>query len=241
MIKLIFLFLSVLVITVFHSSSFADGGIVLGTTRVILDKDSKTIQMTNNSPISYLIKSDLLESPDLDNNKKNNAVMITPPLFKLAAHESRPIKLYKKNNADTSVESLGYLAVLAIPAIDKASGEKKNTVAVGLRNIIKVFIRPESLADKKKDNDCLIKIHQNREAIILKNTTPYFITLMAVTLNDDAQNILPDTIMLSPLAQGTFIYRKALPPNTQIHWQTINDYGFASEWCRSTLQHSRIE
>ncbi|WP_077885149.1 fimbrial biogenesis chaperone [Proteus vulgaris] len=239
MMKSISLFLSMLVIATFHSLSFADDGIVLSTTRVILDKDSKTIQMTNNSSRPYLIKSDLLESPD--NLKKNNTVMITPPLFKLAAHESRPIKLYKKNNADESVESLGYLAVLAIPALDKDAVENKNTVAIGLRNIIKVFIRPAALADKKKDNDCLIDISHNGKAMILKNTTPYFITLVAVTLNNDAQNILPNTIMLSPLAQGTFIYPKALPPNTQIHWQTINDYGFASEWCRSTLQHPPIK
>ena len=239
MMKSIYLFLCVLFLISFHSLSLADDGIVLGTTRVILDKDSKTIQIINNGNTSYLIKSDLLESPD--NNKKNNTVMITPPLFKLAAHESRPIKLYKKNSPEASVESLGYLAVLAIPALDKASEENKNTVAVGLRNIIKVFIRPAALSEKKKDNDCFIEINQENEAIILKNNTPYFITLVTVTLNDDKKNLLSNTLMLSPLAQGSFIYNKKIPPNTQIHWQTINDYGFASEWCRSTIQHPRIE
>lgn len=201
-----------------HAADY--GGIALGSTRVIYPQGSEQISLSVNNTDGkgvFLIQS-WVENAD---SHKSSDFVVTPPLFVIKPQKENTLRVMfigQRNALPKDRESLYWMNVKAIPAASKDS-QNKNTLQIAVLNRIKMFIRPTGLAMKSADAPDHLRFHQSGTQLIVKNPTPYYITL--VQLMDGAAE-LPAT-MVPPMGQSTV----SVPHNAhgQITFQTVNDYG----------------
>ncbi|GAA0346645.1 molecular chaperone [Morganella psychrotolerans] len=208
-------------------------GIILNKTRVIIVNDTDSLSIKNNSDNIYLIKSDILTGPEI-NDKKNDSIIISPPLLKIKGNETKTIKLWKKKHHVSDREDIAYLSVLAIPSTPE-SHINNDYISVGLRSVIKVFIRPASLPELTHHSVCNLNFEKTtNKQVTTTNTTAYFITISEVIVNDN-ENILDRPVMIYPFDN---VKINIAPEIQKIKWRYINDYGTSSEYCDARIKHN---
>lgn len=210
-IVLFFLFL-------FSSWAYA-GGVALAATRIIYPSDAKQTSITINNTdkkLRFLVQSWIDDS----NDEKTNEFIVTPPLFVSKPDSENTLRIiYAGKTLPDDKESLFWLNTKSIPEIDREDIKDKNILQLAVLSRIKIFIRPQGLTFKTEDIPSSIEFKISGKDLIIKNPSPYYVTLINLKIDDEKLN----STMVPPM--GTIDININKFNYNQISYQTINDYG----------------
>ncbi|EBE8967093.1 molecular chaperone, partial [Salmonella enterica] len=169
---------------------------------------------------------------EFESEKKTDNFIITPPLYRLDPDSKIQLRInaIDKSKLSEDIESIFYINVLAIPpeADVEKKGDDNASISFAINNRIKLFYRPESISDKRKVMDSYGKItaEQKGNKVILKNPTPYYITLEKTKVNGINIQGKSQDYMLAPYGTLSVPYSGNAK---YVDYQVINDFGGKSE------------
>ncbi|ENL8727208.1 fimbria/pilus periplasmic chaperone [Citrobacter amalonaticus] len=214
-------FFSLLVITaslllLATSSSFA-GGVGLGVTRLVYPSEARQVSLSvrnTNENMAFLIQP---WAEDSHGNKTSDFI-ITPPLSVLKPKSEKMLRvIYAGPVLPTDKESVFWLTVKAVPPLNE--DKSGNVLQLASANRIKVFYRPQTLTTRVQDAPAMLSVNKNVREIELTNPSPYFLTLVNLSVNGRHLNPL----MVPP--KDSVKIKNDSASSGEITFQTINDYG----------------
>ncbi|WP_164673296.1 fimbria/pilus periplasmic chaperone [Raoultella planticola] len=198
--------------------SFA-GGIGLGATRVIYPESASqaSLPVTNSDPHErYLIQAWVED----DKGNKAGDFIVTPPLFASAPKSENTLRImYTGKPLPQDRESVYWMNVKAIPAVNKIAIKDKNSLQLAILSRIKLFMRPDGLSMGEAEAADHLRFQQSGNRLTIINPTPYYETLVNLSIGGKKL----DNSMVPPKGQTAL----TLPGGASgdIHFQTVNDYG----------------
>lgn len=156
--------------------------------------------------------------------------IVLPPLTRFEPEEAKTlyIRLTKKNLPQDR-ESVFTLSLKTIPSQStpkEAVLEGKTKMVLAIENNLKLFYRPEGIENiGDEDRAKALSFSLQGSSLIVKNPTPYYITLNKVTL-DSHEISLEKQRMLAPFSDE--IYPLPSSHYKKVSWQIIDDYGQAT-------------
>lgn len=211
----------------FINTTYATGGIALGATRLIYDQDKKQASMpviNSTTDKRFLINTWVEDAL----SKKIKSVLVTPPMFVSEAKSESSLRIINiDQNLARDRETLYYLNVQAIPSVSKEELEKQNVLQLAILSRIKMMIRPANLSIRIEDAPNLLEVSIQKNKVIIKNPTPYFMTIANLTVD----NKLQITFMLDPFSEQALEHF-----GHNITFQTINDYGAFTQERKINIQ-----
>lgn len=213
--KIKLLFLMLLTLCVINQAYAA---VSLGATRVIYFAGEKQVKLPviNNDEKRYLIQSWIENSE----GKKDNSFVITPPLFSMQGKKENTLRIIDATNNKLlkDRETLFWLSVKSIPAVEKSLANE-NMLQLAIISKIKFFYRPKDLTISPDENYKKLQFKRNNDTLIIKNPTPYFITMTELELGGKKlENTMVPPFEDKSISIPTSAYGK-------LSFQTINDYG----------------
>ncbi|MCS4299142.1 MULTISPECIES: fimbria/pilus periplasmic chaperone [Acinetobacter] len=219
---------SVVVTSVFCiNATYANGGIALGATRLIYEQDKKQASMPviNSTTNKRFLINTWIEDAS---SKKIKSVIVTPPMFVSEAKSESSLRIINTNQTlARDRETLYYLNVQAIPSVSKEELEKQNVLQLAILSRIKMMIRPENLSIRIEDAPSLLEVSIQKNKVVMKNPTPYFMTVANLTVDTQPQT----TFMLDPFSEKPLDHF-----GHNITFQTINDYGAFTQERKINIQ-----
>ncbi|MBT2048482.1 fimbrial biogenesis chaperone [Enterobacter asburiae] len=217
-IKIIYCFILMLLI-----NNNAHASIVITGTRVIYKQIDQevTVQLKNVGSVPVLAQSwidngDAKQKPD----EISSPFIITPPINRLDSGKGQTLRivLANKSHFATDRESVAWLNVLEIPAIDK---EKKdlNILKMAFRTRIKLFYRPTGLAGDANNAIKSLTWSAISGNLNVKNPTPWHVSLVSVSV--DGRKVEGE--MIPPFSTHTF--NVDVRTGNSILANYVNDYG----------------
>ncbi|MCD4595593.1 fimbria/pilus periplasmic chaperone [Proteus mirabilis] len=196
----------------------AYAAVSLGATRVIYFAGEKQVKLPviNNDEKRYLIQSWIENSE----GKKDNSFVITPPLFSMQGNKENALRIIDatNNKLPKDRETLFWLSVKSIPAVEKSLANE-NMLQLAIISKIKFFYRPKDLTISPDENYKKLQFKRNNDTLIIKNPTPYFITMTELELGGKKlENTMVPPFEDKSISIPTSAYGK-------LSFQTINDYG----------------
>ncbi|MDX7626350.1 fimbrial biogenesis chaperone [Enterobacter bugandensis] len=203
-------------------------GVIINGTRLVYqgDKKESSLGLSNPDATDYLVQS------WVDSGGKNMAkapFLITPPLFRLDAHEDNVLRVVRTGgNLPEDRESLYWLNIKAIPSSKHVEGV--NTLQIAINTRIKLLYRPSAV--KGRPEDVADKLEWRREGndLVVNNPTPFYMNFQTVTLNGHK---IAKATWAVPKTETHFI----LPGNVggaDVTYSIITDYGSISHtWSKS--------
>ena len=213
--KIKLLFLMLLTLCVINQAYAA---VSLGATRVIYFAGEKQVKLPviNNDEKRYLIQSWIENSE----GKKDNSFVITPPLFSMQGKKENTLRIIDatNNKLPKDRETLFWLSVKSIPAVEKSLANE-NMLQLAIISKIKFFYRPKDLTISPDENYKKLQFKRNNDTLIIKNPTPYFITMTELELGGKKlENTMVPPFEDKSISIPTSAYGK-------LSFQTINDCG----------------
>ena len=199
-------------------SSYA-GGVGLGATRVVYAASASqaSLPVSNSDPHErYLIQAWVED----ESGHKTHDFVVTPPLFASAPKSENTLRImYTGKPLPQDRETVYWISVKAIPAVNKDAIKDKNTLQLAILSRIKLFMRPDGLVMGEAEAADHLRFQQNGGHLIITNPTPYYETLVNLYVGGKK---LPNT-MVPPKALQSL----NLPAGTagEVRFQTVNDYG----------------
>ncbi|HFN1103747.1 TPA: molecular chaperone [Klebsiella variicola subsp. variicola] len=222
--------LSGLLLTFCLSAQAGSGGISLGQTRVIFSSADKaqTLTVSNSGQQAYLVQTRVQNGPD---DTTPAPFIVTPPLFSLQGDSRQLLRLLPQGaTLPADRESLFYLSVSAIPAqAEPVTADSR--LSAGVRFVIKLFYRPQSLALPADNTPCLLTFRRDAHGVRVLNPTGYFQTLGMLSVDGHTVALERQPAMVPP--HSSLILAVDGPVN-KVTWQTLTDYGGLSGSCRQT-------
>lgn len=224
--KILILFLS----TVLSNISYSSGGISLSQTRIVFDSNMKNAKLSinNQSDRVYLINSRVYDNNNLEKNNVTDSFLITPPLFRLENNTQNTLMITPNNLSTLPLdrESVFYLSILAIPSTKKSDEQQEtllsSKVSVGIRMWIKLFYRPDNLNSSLSDESGNLLFSNENNKLVIKNPTPYYITIAKLDINEKPINIRDQGAMIAPFSSNNYVYSEKI---NKISWSAINEHG----------------
>lgn len=203
----------------------AYAGFSLGQTRVIYNQAERqsTLRLINSGKDEYFLVQAWIEEGDEGHSQRTGEFIITPPVFKFQPDSENTLLIKALNdNFPADRESLYYINVKAIPAVDNAVNNK---ITFATKSVIKLIYRPRALnAEDAATAWQKLVVTQQDGAIAIKNPTPYIINIGVFYINGRTVKIS----YIPPLAEKKI----TLKPNERagvIEYNVISDFGGASE------------
>ncbi|WP_414147779.1 fimbria/pilus periplasmic chaperone [Erwinia sp. BNK-24-b] len=208
----------------------ASGGITLNTTRVIYPQDAKqsSVSVRNTSEKGNFLVQSWVENKD---GSKTKDFVITPPLYTSRPGSENILRvIYSGSELPRDRESLYFLNTKAIPSVDKAALEGKNTLILAAVTRIKLFVRPAGLKPSSDDAPSALRFKRAGEKLEIYNPTPYYLTVT----NLKAGNKELKDIMVAPMASDSV----PLPPGSRgdVYFSTVNDFGGVTPAQKGVMQ-----
>ncbi|EKN5096027.1 fimbrial biogenesis chaperone [Yersinia enterocolitica] len=213
------------------------GGISLGGTRLIFDgsKDAASMTVTNSSVsdvwlMRFWVSPYGEKSDDAAEKKEAMPFAVTPPLYRLDQKSAVQLRVNKlADNLPADRESVYYLNNLAIPP---KKGEKSYQKAVqsglqfAVNTRIKLFYRPAAIsnADVVKAAPEKLTASISGKTLLVKNPTPYYITLTQLAVDGKAAQTDKDT-MVSPFGVLSI---PASATHGTLSYHTVDDRGMTT-------------
>lgn len=210
-------------------SAGAFSAISLDRTRLVFDGNEKVQSLTitnKNKQYPYLAQGWI---EDASGKKVTSPLVVLPPVQRIEPDKKGQLRiesLVDIKSLPQDRESLFYFNLREIPP----KSEKPNTLQLALQSKIKVFYRPEALIQTSSQlannpfQEKITLIKQGNNAIV-KNTTPYYITVIGI--KSAAQKNIPagfNTMMVAPFSeQNTNITWNELSSTANVTY--INDFG----------------
>lgn len=205
--------------------------IILHGTRVIYPSNNKevSLQITNDGERPALVQAWL---DDGDPNSAPDQVklpfIITPPISRVEPSKGQTLRISALPNSNTlnqNQESLYWLNVLDIPPKATNSNAPENFLQLAIRSRIKFIYRPASIQQHINEAPEQLQWHTVGQQLIIKNPTPFFITITSVFEVKEKQKteLTPKGLVLSPFSEQTI--KRSNTNINQLELTTINDYG----------------
>lgn len=146
-------------------------------TRLIYNEGSNgvVLNVTSMDSTDMLIQSWLTES---NGNQETKTMIVVPPIQQLTAGQTRAVRVLNKGgNLPKDRESVFWLHVQEIPQKDKS---QTNTLKLAVRNSLKVFWRPASIANEAANYSKIlskVKWIRSDSKLMIENMTPFYLTL----------------------------------------------------------------
>lgn len=192
-----------------------------------------TMTLKNDDNRSYLIQSwlDVTGNPALTG--KRIPFVVTPPLFRMPPKSENVVQLvYNDSGLPKNKESLLWLNIKSIPALNDGESLTKNKMLIAVSNRIKVFYRPQGLngsaAAALKD---LKWERGERNQVRAVNSSSYYVVLNHISLNGNEVKISIETnnTVVAPGGEQTFLLEEGGAASVAIKWSGINDFSAQSE------------
>lgn len=218
--------------------SVAQAAVALNRSRIIMSEQQPeaTPQVLNqgHSPVLLQIWID-----DGDPQAKVEQMMtpfiVDPPIFRLDGGQSRRLRVLlaqAPQSLPRDRESVYWLNVLEIPA--RRSRPGSNQLQIGFRSRIKLFFRPQALAQAQQQGFAALQFARVRDAagravLRINNPAPVHQSLNTLLVEQGAQRHPLATPMVAPGAQLELVLPEALDADTpaRLHFSIINDDGNA--------------
>lgn len=213
--------ISALLLLAASSNVFAAGGVVLGTTRVIYNADSKETSLTVDNISS---KQYFLIQSWVDDEKGNKKVpfTITPPLFRLNANKENMLRIISTGgNLPSDRESVYWVNVKAIPPAPEP-GQSQNVLQLAIKTRIKLFYRPAGLPGKVDEAPAGLQWSVQGNDLVVTNPSAYSVTLD--TLKVEGKEI-KDVNLVMPKTETHYKLPAGSGHGNSVSFTTINDYG----------------
>ncbi|MFW2012579.1 fimbria/pilus periplasmic chaperone [Acinetobacter bereziniae] len=193
------------------------GGISLGSTRVIYPLGAKqfSLPVINHSQKDrYLINSWV----ETKTEEKTSDFVLTPPLFVAEPSTENTLRIVNLvKNLPQDRESVFWLNVKSIPAVDKEVLAEKNILQLAVLSRIKLFVRPENLKITPADALTKVKFIKSADGVEVDNQSPYHISFI---------NLEVDTTKLNSVMAAPFEKTKISKiVGNKLTYQIVNDYG----------------
>lgn len=202
-------------------------GFGIDATRVILQQRSGTesVSIRNTSETPYLVRSVVLD----DEWKPVKGLAVNPSVVRLDANGNAVLRVvYSPEMAlPQDRESVFYFhsTVVASGAqAEQPSDLNNGAVKIAMGTRIKLFVRPPGISAPKKETFAKLVISKEGEGIKVDNPTPYYVTLVGVTVDDHKVEIPRDSHMVAPFGSQTYALSEKLPME-KVVWSIINDVG----------------
>ncbi len=218
-------------------ASIGHAEIILHGTRVIYPSDARevSLQLSNNGTTPSLVQAWIDDGNSKSTPDESNVpFIITPPISRIEPTKGQTLRITALPNAsqlNQNKESIFWLNVLDIPP--KPEGKKQvnneplpnNFLQLAIRSRIKFFYRPANL---KEDIDTFsekIQWVKNGETLLIKNPTPFYITMSSIfqEVNHQKIDLLKQGLMLSPFSEDQIKLKNSNITNMSFVY--INDYG----------------
>jgi len=220
----------------------ARNGITLQSTRIIYSEAQHkgiTFKVQNDTDQAYLIQSRVSQAipgravnSDDKSSVDNAPFIVLPPLKRLAPGEPLTLTIRQtRKTLSAERESVFALQIKAIPA-QSDSSERLPTgqirVALALQNTLKLFYRPEGLPayDINLIANSLGFTRQG-DSLEVSNPNPYYVTFKSLSVGNTPIDNTALFEMVPP--NGKVSYPLSTRVSGEIHWQLINDYGYATD------------
>lgn len=201
----------------------AHAGVVINGTRLIYqgEKKESSLGISNPDEIDYLIQS---WADDGDKKPNKAPFLLTPPLFRLDAHEDNVLRVIRTGgDLPDDRESLYWLNIKSIPSSKNQAGV--NTLQIAVNTRIKLIYRPAGIKGKPDAVADTLTWRCEGNALVVNNPTPFYMNFQSVTLNGHP---IANAIWAVPKTETRF----ALPASTgrgTVTWSIITDYGSISQ------------
>lgn len=167
---------SFVISSVFSSSVLA--AISLDRTRVVFDGNQKSVSLNianKNKQLPYLAQGWIENS---EGKKITSPFVVLPPIQRIEPDKPSQVRieaLPEAKNLPQDRESLFYFNLREIPP----KSDKPNVLQLALQSKIKMFYRPASIVEQGNNTIPAEKLEiiKKGESVILKNPTPFYITV----------------------------------------------------------------
>lgn len=218
----------------------ATAGISLDATRLIMTPADQgrgvTIGVVSEaeSLTPYLVKVKI--SRDLKGNQTEVPFWVTPPIFRLDPGGKQQLRVTSTQaNFVPDREQVFYLSASALPASTNTDNtnntHSRGQLIVATGTIIKLFYRPNGLPMTHRDAMSQLQFTHTGATLVVKNPTPYYITLIGVLIGNKSLPAMSKTEnkgMIAPFSEVTYYHVPTSPG--PIKWVAINDYGGNEEF-----------
>lgn len=216
-------------------SFFSQASVVINGTRVIYSGNEKevTVKLSNKGIHPVLVQS-WIDDGDPNALPENISVpfFLTPPINRIEPNKSQTLRISYTGNIEKSKneESVYWLNVLEIPPAPKAIDNKvSNSLQVAFRTRIKLFYRPEAINNKVDAAKSAEKLTWSIEngKLTAHNPSPYFISLVAISLAKGNQQEVIEGEMVPPHQSKQFEFknRNLINSGNTVSYEYINDWG----------------
>lgn len=204
----------------------ANGAVSMDRTRVIFDGDQKSVSLNisnNNKQLPYLAQGWI---ENTEGQKIQSPLVLLPPVQRLEPGKSSQVKIEALpaiNALPQDRESLFYFNLREIPP----KSDKPNTLQIALQTRVKLFYRPKAIVPEKNNTPWQEKLtlEKQGEQYILKNPTPYYVTIINATANTKSTNGKEFTpVMVPPFSQDNLGVNVSLLGSSPV-LTYINDFG----------------
>lgn len=150
--------------------------------------------------------------------------MLTPPMFRMAAHSGQTLRLqFTGADLPQDKESVFWLNILQIPPVAKGS-EASNQMIVMLRSRMKVFWRPAGLQGSPDTMNQTTTASVSGRQFSLTNNSGYYASIAHVVVTVANKPVKLDGEMIAPGATKAWpLVGKPSGDSVQMTW--INDQG----------------
>lgn len=196
--------------------------VIISGTRVIYPSDAKsvTVKITNEGVSPSLVQS-WIDDGDVNENPALSKApfLITPPIIRVEPQKGQDLKLvFTGNELPNNKESVFWLNVLDIPP--KESSATGNQLSLAIKSRLKLFYRPASLKQPTESDYKNIKFKIDKNTLIVKNESPYFISIVNIN-----KNIQVDPFMVYPFSETSIISKTSISNAKELSYTIVDDYG----------------
>ncbi|KFK92911.1 MULTISPECIES: molecular chaperone [unclassified Serratia (in: enterobacteria)] len=226
--------------------TLAQASLTVGGTRLIYLESAKEVKVPLSNPESAekLAQAWVDDgNPETSPDSADVPFLIIPPLTRIEGKGTHRLQLIftQQKNLPKDRESLFWFNVLDIPPLKTA--QTQNYVELAYRTRIKLFYRPSALTGSvgQAAESIVWQLITDAKGYRLKgiNSSPYYVSLNRVTLNNAGQRYSQEGEMIAPAGSTEFILPE-LPTfsaeKASIEYEWIDDYG-AIHHQRGVLQH----
>lgn len=221
----------------FACNVYAD--IVISGTRVIYPSSASEVMVhLENKGRNPLLVQSWIDTGDENVNPQEikTPFLITPAITRINESQGQTIKItYLEGNLPKDRESIFWFNTLEVPP--KADDEKiANHLQLAFRTRIKLFYRPDGLKSNPEDAIKNLKWSLSKKGngitLLVKNNSPYFISLNSLSIVSNGKIYPVDFGMIAPMTSVSYMIKnmKQLPTgDSNIEYSAINDFGGSSK------------
>lgn len=212
-----------------NTPAFADGGIAMGSTRVIYDGARKeaTITIRNRSDKDVFLIQSWVD--DAGENKVGRFI-VTPPLFRLDPNREAVLRIINNGAAlPQDKETVLWLNSKAIPP----QSANSNVLQIAVKTRMKLFYRPAGLPGNPLDSPAALRWEKSGQQIRVVNDTPYSVTFSEISV---AGKKINNPTFVPAKSQMTYPAPAGVSSGSNVSYRIVNDFGGISEPLLKKLQ-----